>query len=163
MPFLSLSSRNNKIQTTAGVDRSSVEKFVFALQSIRGKARPWPTRAILSSDDDDVDKNRTQPRRRRPPIPDATIWKLRITGRFGCIVLRRVYAVLFGCHRGQRRCWIAAHRLGTKACRYNWHSAGSLGLPFPALKYRCILRIKYTKAILSDGTQKLLWFEITKM
>jgi len=26
----------------------------------------------------------------------------------------------------------------TKVCRYNWHSAGSLGRPFPALKYKYI-------------------------
>jgi len=25
---------------------------------------------------------------------------------------------------------------GTKVCRYNWHSAGSLGWPFPMLKYK---------------------------
>jgi len=24
-----------------------------------------------------------------------------------------------------------------KVCRYNWHSAGSLGWPFPVLKYKC--------------------------
>jgi len=37
---------------------------------------------------------------------------------------------------------------GPKVCRYNWHSAGSLGWPFPVLKYRCIFQIKYTEAIL---------------
>jgi len=31
------------------------------------------------------------------------------------------------------------------------------------LKYKYIFRIKYTEAILSDSTRKLLWFEITKM
>jgi len=25
---------------------------------------------------------------------------------------------------------------GTKVCRYNWHSADSLGWPFPMLKYK---------------------------
>ena len=35
--------------------------------------------------------------------------------------------------------------MGTKVCRYNWHSADSLGWPFPILKYRYIFRIKYTK------------------
>jgi len=37
--------------------------------------------------------------------------------------------------------------------------------PFPKLKYKYILQIKYTKAILSKSTGKLLglWFEITKM
>jgi len=27
---------------------------------------------------------------------------------------------------------------GTKVCRYNWHSAGSLGWPFPTLKYKYV-------------------------
>jgi len=48
-------------------------------------------------------------------------------------------------------------------CRYNWHSAGSLDWPFPMLKYKYIFHIKYTEAILSYTTRKLLWFEITKM
>jgi len=53
---------------------------------------------------------------------------------------------------------------GTKVCRYNWHSAGSLGWPFPTLKYKYIFQIKYTEAIfLSNSTRKLLWFEIGKM
>ena len=52
---------------------------------------------------------------------------------------------------------------GTKVCRYNWHSAGSMGWPFPMLKYKYIFQIKYTEAILSNSAQKLLWFEITKM
>jgi len=29
------------------------------------------------------------------------------------------------------------------------------------LKYKYIFQIKYTEAILSDSTRKLLWFEIT--
>ena len=33
---------------------------------------------------------------------------------------------------------------GTKVCRYNWHSASSLGWPFPVLKYKYILPRKYT-------------------
>ena len=45
-------------------------------------------------------------------------------------------------------------------CRYSWHSAGSLGWPFPTLKYKYILEIKYTESILSNSTRKLLWFEI---
>ena len=52
---------------------------------------------------------------------------------------------------------------GTKVCRYNWHSAGSLGWPFPMLKYTQTFHIKYMKAISSNSTRKLLWFEITKM
>ena len=47
--------------------------------------------------------------------------------------------------------------------RYNWHSAGSLGWPFPLLKYRYIVQIKYTGAISLNSTGKLLLFEISKM
>jgi len=50
-----------------------------------------------------------------------------------------------------------------KVCRYSWHSAGSLGWQFPMLKCKYIFQIKYTETILSNGTRKLLWFEITKM
>jgi len=32
---------------------------------------------------------------------------------------------------------------GTKAYRYNWHSAGSLGRPLPMLKYKYLSQIKY--------------------
>jgi len=53
--------------------------------------------------------------------------------------------------------------MGTKVCRYNWHSAGSLGWPFPMLKYKYIFQIKYTEAILSNITRKLFWFETSKM
>jgi len=31
------------------------------------------------------------------------------------------------------------------------------------LKYKCIFQIKYTEAILSNSTRKLLWLEITKI
>jgi len=49
-------------------------------------------------------------------------------------------------------------------CRYNWHSASSLGWPCPMLKYKYIFqKIKYTEAILSNSTRKSLWFEISKM
>jgi len=50
-----------------------------------------------------------------------------------------------------------------KMYRYNWHNAGSLGWPFSMLKYKYIFQIKYTEAILSNSTGKLLWFEIIKM
>jgi len=52
---------------------------------------------------------------------------------------------------------------GTKVCRYNWHSAGTLGWPFPTLKYQHMFQIKYTESILSNSTWKLQWFEITEM
>jgi len=45
-------------------------------------------------------------------------------------------------------------------CRYNLHSTGPLGWPFPMLKYKYIFQIKY--AILSNSTRGLLWLEITK-
>ena len=48
-------------------------------------------------------------------------------------------------------------------CRYNWHSAGSLGWPFSMLKYKYIFHMKYTEAVLSNSTRKLLSFKITKM
>ena len=49
-------------------------------------------------------------------------------------------------------------------CRYNWHSAGSLGWLFLVVKYKYISQIKYTEAIIiSDCNRKLLWFEITEM
>ena len=56
-----------------------------------------------------------------------------------------------------------ATQYGTKVCRYNWHSVGSLGWPFPMLKYKYIFQIKYTEAVLSNSTRKVLWFEITKL
>jgi len=37
-----------------------------------------------------------------------------------------------------------------------------LGWPFSMLKYKCIFQIKYTEAVLSNSTRKLLWFDITK-
>jgi len=48
-------------------------------------------------------------------------------------------------------------------CRCNWHSAGSLGWPFPMLKCKYICQIKNTLQFLSHITLKLLWFEIGKM
>jgi len=38
-----------------------------------------------------------------------------------------------------------------------------MGWPFPMLKYKYIFQIKYTEAILSNSTRKLLKFEITEM
>jgi len=38
-----------------------------------------------------------------------------------------------------------------KVCQYNWHSAGSLGWPFPMQKYKYIFQIIYTGAILSNS------------
>jgi len=47
--------------------------------------------------------------------------------------------------------------------RNNWHSADTLGWPFPMLKYKYIFQIKDTETILSNSTQKLLWFVISEM
>ena len=49
----------------------------------------------------------------------------------------------------------------TKVCRYNWHSAGSLGWPFPMIKYKYFFQIKYTEAISSDSIRKQLRFKIS--
>jgi len=38
-----------------------------------------------------------------------------------------------------------------------------IGWPFPMRNYKYISQIKYTEAILSNSTRKLLWFEISKM
>ena len=38
-----------------------------------------------------------------------------------------------------------------------------MGWLFPMLKYKYIFQIKYTEAILSNGTRKLLWLETNKM
>jgi len=35
--------------------------------------------------------------------------------------------------------------------------------PFPMLQHKYIFQVKYTEAILSNCTRKLLWFEITEM
>ena len=50
-------------------------------------------------------------------------------------------------HLCARRAW------GTKMCRYNWHSAGSPGWPFPMLNKKYIFQIKYTEAISSNSTR----------
>jgi len=51
-----------------------------------------------------------------------------------------------------------------KVCRYNWHSAGSIGWPFPVLKYKYIFaQTKCMVAILSNSTQKQLWFAISRI
>ena len=44
---------------------------------------------------------------------------------------------------------------GTKVRRYNWHSAGSLGWPFPMLIYiNIFFQIKYTETVLLHSTRK---------
>ena len=54
--------------------------------------------------------------------------------------------------RPVRRQW------GTKVCRYNWHSAGSL---FPMLKYKYIFKKIHGSNFIEQHSE-LLWFEITK-
>ena len=51
----------------------------------------------------------------------------------------------------------------TEVCRNNWHSAGSMGWPFPVLEYTYFFQLKYTEAILSTSTRQLLWLKISKM
>jgi len=53
--------------------------------------------------------------------------------------------------------------IGAKVRRCNWHSAGSLGWPFPMLAFEFIFRVKYTEAILSNSSRKLLRFETSKI
>ena len=52
---------------------------------------------------------------------------------------------------------------GTGNVPIHRHIAGSLGWSFSVPKYKNILQVKCTEAILSNSTQKLLWLEITKM
>jgi len=53
-------------------------------------------------------------------------------------------------------------RIGNESVQIHWHSSGSLGWPFPMLKYKYIFELKYTEAIISNSIRKLLWFEISK-
>jgi len=68
-------------------------------------------------------------------------------------------------HNTTLRCFFYgkyASRQRTEVCRYKWHSAGSLGSPFPVLNYKYIVRVKYTEGIFSNVTRKPLRFEVTK-
>jgi len=47
--------------------------------------------------------------------------------------------------------------------RYNWHSAGSLSWSFSMLNINIFFQIKSTEGILSNSSQKLLRFAITKI
>ena len=38
--------------------------------------------------------------------------------------------------------WLNEYVMLCYVCRYYWHSAGSLGWPFPVLKYKCIFSTK---------------------
>jgi len=53
--------------------------------------------------------------------------------------------------------------IGSESVPIHRHIAGSLGRSFSVPKYKYILQVKCTEAILSNSTQKLLWLEITKM
>ena len=61
------------------------------------------------------------------------------------------------------RTWVLSDRIGNESAPIIWHSASSLGWPFPVLKYKHLFQMKYTEAILSNSIRKLLWFEITEM
>jgi len=60
---------------------------------------------------------------------------------------RELYATLLLCsfqpHRHIKAIPVVTHTQGTKVCRYNWHSAGSLGRSFTMLKYKYIFQIKF--------------------
>ena len=43
--------------------------------------------------------------------------------------------VLFFSYDTLKKTYSGDERCATKLCRHNWHSAGSLGWPFPMLKY----------------------------
>ena len=65
-------------------------------------------------------------------------------------------------------CWespsyliVIAH--GTKVWSIQLAQCWLRGVPFPMMKYKYIFQIKYTEAILSNCTRKLLRFEITRM
>jgi len=50
------------------------------------------------------------------------------------------------------------YQLGTEVCRYNWHSAGSLGWPFPMLKYkRTFLKIYGSNFIKQHSETVVVW------
>ena len=48
-------------------------------------------------------------------------------------------------------------------CRYNWHSAGSLGWPFPVLKYKYIFSNKIYGSNFIKQQSGTVRFEIAKM
>jgi len=51
---------------------------------------------------------------------------------------------------------------GAEVCRYNSHSAGSLGFPLQCSNINTFFEKIHTEAILSNRTRKLLWFAITE-
>jgi len=54
--------------------------------------------------------------------------------------------------------------MGNDSVQYNWHFAGFLGWPFAVLKYKYIFFSNKTYGSnSSNGTRKLVWFEITKV
>jgi len=54
--------------------------------------------------------------------------------------------------------------MGNDVCRYDWHSAGSLGWPFPMEKYKYTTYFSnkiFGSCFIKSSTRKLLWFEIS--
>jgi len=51
---------------------------------------------------------------------------------------------------------VSQHRMGCESVPIQLAQCWFLGWPFPMLKYNYIFQIKYTEAILSDSTRKLL-------
>jgi len=52
-----------------------------------------------------------------------------------------------------------------KVCRYSWHSAGSLGWPFPMLKYEYIFSNgTYESSFIELHSETVMaWLQITRM
>jgi len=98
----------------------------------------------------------------RPCGSPATPWSLSSLSTVSRLLLRIPWPI----SRLSHHCTQNNISMSTEYNRewYNWHSAGSLGWPFPMLKYKYIFfQLKYTEAILSNSTRRLLWFEISKM
>ena len=47
-------------------------------------------------------------------------------------------------------------------CRYSWHSAGSLGWPFPTLNIYISNKVHGNNAV-KQHSETVKWFEMTKM
>ena len=76
----------------------------------------------------------------RRGVPDAA-WK---TSRHWMHPRRTGTHALQGTYISRYTPHSAATPRNAKVCRYNWHSAGSLGWPFPMPKYKYIFQIQYT-------------------
>ena len=126
-----------------GAGRSAAVVTVRVLQPVRANEPRTYTHVYAASD---VDHQLIT----QPPTPTVA-WPKICEGQ-GCSGAgnARWSAVPANILEPERRCgkyrWPQVERwhrsvqwTGTKVCRYNWHSAGSLGWPFPVLKYKYIV------------------------